>query len=79
MKALALALALIAVPTVALAADPFVGTFKLNAAKSATSGGQMPPDLTLTISEDDTNLMIATSGKTATGTPIEADVLVLPK
>jgi hypothetical protein len=79
MKALALALALITIPAVALAADPFVGTFKLNAAKSATSGGQMPPDLTLTISEDGTNLMIATSGKTATGTPIEADVLVLPK
>jgi len=79
MKALALALSLIALPTVAFAADPFVGTFKLNAAKSATSGGQMPPDLTLTISEDGTNLMIATSGKTATGTPIEADVLVLPK
>lgn len=79
MKALALALALIAVPVSASAADPFVGTYKLNAAKSATTGGQMPPELTLMISEEGVNLLIATSGKTATGSPIEADVLVLPK
>ena len=79
MKALALALALIAVPYSASAADPFVGKYKLNPAKSATSGGQMPPELTLTISEDGGNLLITTSGKTATGSPISADVLILPK
>ena len=79
MKSLILAVALVAVPYAASAADPFVGTYKLNPAKSATTGGQTPPDLTLTISEDGNNLRIATSGKTATGTPITADVLVLPK
>jgi hypothetical protein len=79
MKALALALALIGVPHPASAADPFVGTYKLNVAKSATSGGQLPPDLTLTISEEGTNLLIATSGKSADGSPISADVLVVPK
>lgn len=79
MKALALALALVAVPISASAADPFVGRYKLNPAKSAMTGGQMPPDLTLMISEEGANLLIATSGKTATGSPIEADVLVLPK
>ena len=79
MKSLALALALIAVPTVAIAADPFVGTFKLNPAKSSTSGGQMPPDLTLTIAEDSSNLRITTSGTSANGSPISADVLVIPK
>jgi hypothetical protein len=78
MKALALALTLIAVPSAASAADPFVGTFTLNPAKSSTSGGQMPPDLTLTISEDKANLLIETSG-TTNGSPITADVLVLPK
>ena len=79
MKALALALALMAAPHLASAADPFVGTFKLNVAKSATSGGQLPAEMRLTITEDAANLLIATSGKTATGSPISADVLVVPK
>jgi len=79
MKALALVLTLIAVPSVASAADPFVGTYKMNPAKSSASGGQVPPELTLTISEDSSNLLIKTSGITASGSPISADVLVLPK
>ena len=79
MKALALALTLIAVPSAALAADPFVGTYKLNAARSTTTGGQLPPDLTLTIAEDSGNLRITTSGTSANGSPISADVLVIPK
>lgn len=79
MKAWALAVALMTVPHLASAADPFVGTYKLNPAKSATSGGQLPPEMRLTISEDGGNLLIATSGKTATGSPISADVLVVPK
>jgi hypothetical protein len=79
MKALACALVLIAFPVAVRAADPFIGTYKLNPAKSSTSGGQVPPELTLTISEDGANLRIATSGRTAAGAAIEADVLVLPK
>ena len=78
MKALALALVLAAVPYAAQAADPFVGTYRLNAAKSATTGGQMPAELMLTISEDAGYLLVATSGKTAAGATITADVLVLP-
>ena len=79
MKAAAFALVLMVFPCVATAADPFVGTYKLNPTKSASSGGQVPPELTLTISEDGGNLLIETSGKTAAGAPISADVLVLPK
>ena len=79
MKALALALTLIALPSAAIAADPFVGTYKLNTAKSSTSGGQLPPDLTLTISEEQGNLLITTSGTAANGSPIAADVLIIPK
>jgi hypothetical protein len=78
MKALALALVLVAVPYTVGAADPFVGTYRLNAARSATTGGQMPAELTLTISEEGANLLVATSGKTAAGAPITADVLILP-
>jgi hypothetical protein len=79
MKPFAVALLLIAVPGSALAADAFVGTYKLNAAKSATSGGQLPPEMTLTISEEGNNLLIATSAKAADGTPIPSDVLTVPK
>ena len=79
MKAVALTLVLIAASVPASAADPFVGTYKLNPAKSATSGVQMPPGLTLTISEEGTNLVIETSGKTASGGDISADALVVPK
>ena len=78
MKALALALVLVAVPYTVRAADPFVGVYRFNAAKSATTGGQMPAELTLTIWEEGANLMVATSGKTAAGAAITADVLVLP-
>ncbi|HVG71945.1 MAG TPA: hypothetical protein VM819_13605, partial [Vicinamibacterales bacterium] len=79
MKTFALALVLAAVPQTVRAADPFVGTYRLNSAKSATSGGQLPAEMTLTISEDAGNLLVATSGKTATGGSITADVLILPK
>ena len=79
MRSVALALVLAAVPIAAHAADPFVGKYKLNQAKSATSGGRVPAELTLTISEDAGNLLIETSGKTADGSPISADVLTLPK
>jgi hypothetical protein len=78
-KVLALALMLAAVPHTVGAADPFVGTYRLNSAKSATSGGQLPAEMTLTIFEEGANLLVATSGKTASGGSITADVLILPK
>lgn len=79
MKAFAVALVLIAFPCAASAADPFVGKYKLNTAKSATTGGQTPPEMTLTISEDGGNLLITTSAKAADGSPIPSDVLTVPK
>ena len=79
MKAFAVALLLIAVPMTAAAADPFVGSYKLNTAKSATTGGQIPPEMTLTISENGSNLLISTSAKAADGSPIPSDVLTVPK
>jgi len=79
MKALAAVLMLIAVPITASAADPFVGKYKLNTAKSATTGGQTPPDTTLTVSEEGGNLLFATSAKAADGSLIPSDVLTVPK
>ena len=79
MKAFAIALLLIAFCYPVSAADQFVGTYKLNPAKSATSGGQVPMDLTLTISEAGSNLLITTFAKAADGTRIPSDVLTVPK
>jgi hypothetical protein len=79
MKAFASALLLIAFCYPVSAADQFVGTYKLNAAKSATSGGQVPPDLTLTIAEDGGNLLITTFAKATDGSRIPSDVLTVPK
>lgn len=79
MKAFTVALMLIGFSGAASAADPFVGTYKLNPAKSATTGGQTPPDMTLTISEEGGNLLIATSARAADGSPIPSDVLTVPK
>ena len=79
MKALAFALVLMALPHPAAAADPFVGKYKLNQSKSTTSGGQVPPDMTLTISEEGSNLLIATAAKAADGSLIPSDVLTVPK
>ena len=81
MKALilALGLALAAMPYPVSAADPFVGKYRLNPGKSSASGGQIPAELTLTISEDGPNLLITTSGRTAAGSAIDADVLIVPK
>lgn len=79
MRALAVAALLIAVPMTAAAADPFVGKYKLNTAKSATTGGQTPPEMTLTISEAGANLLISSAAKAADGSPIPSDVLTVPK
>ena len=70
MKAFASALLLIAFCYPVSAADQFVGTYKLNPAKSASSGLQVPPDLTLTIAEDGGNLLITTFAKAADGSRI---------
>ena len=79
MKALVAALVLLAFPISASAADPFVGTFRLNPAKSSATGGKTPPEMTLTITEEGANLLIATSAKAADGSAIPADVLAVPK
>jgi len=79
MKAFAVALVLIALSAAASAADPFVGKYRLNPAKTATTGGQTPPDMTLTISEDGSNLLISTAARSADGSPIPSDVLTVPK
>jgi hypothetical protein len=61
---------LLAVTATLFAADPFVGTWKLNPAKSKYKTGSAPKDQTLTISESGGDLDIAVKGTTSDGKPL---------
>jgi hypothetical protein len=59
------------VPAIALmAADPFVGTWKLNPAKSKFKAGAPYQELTLTISELGSDRDVALKGTAANGAPL---------
>ena len=60
------------------AADPFIGTFTLNAAKSKMSGAPAVVEGTLIITEDGHNLVVTPSFRTTDG-PVRAGRLVVPK
>jgi hypothetical protein len=60
--------------TVASAADPFVGTYKLNPAKSRMSGGTVAKALTLVIAEEGDNLIITTNGTNGEGGAIAGKI-----
>jgi len=51
----------------ASAADPFVGTYVFNAAKSTMSGAPATAEMLLTISDEGDHLVIISSGKTVDG------------
>ncbi len=58
-------------PAVALmAADPFVGTWKLNPAKSKFNAGAPYQEATITISESGSDRDVAFKGTAANGAPI---------
>ena len=60
------------------AADPFIGTFTMNAAKSKMSGAPAVVEGTLIITEDGDSLVITPSFRTTDG-PVRAARLVVPK
>jgi ankyrin repeat protein len=57
-------------PVRASAADPFVGTYVFNPAKSTMSGAPATAELILTISEEGDHLVVVPSGKTTDGVPL---------
>ena len=61
---------LLAAAVALVAADPFVGTWKVNPAKSKFKTGTAPKDQTVTISESGADLDIAVKGTAADGTPM---------
>jgi hypothetical protein len=69
-----LALLTFAVPL--FAASPFVGTWKLNTAKTKYAKGSAPRDATLVIEEQCGNLKTTATGTTSDGSPISGEFTV---
>jgi len=66
------AVVLLTVAAAVNAADPFVGTYRLNVARSKSSDAQpLPLAATLTISEDGDNLALAISLQSGNGSTLE--------
>ena len=70
MRYVRLVFMLLAVAMALVAADPFVGTWKVNPAKSKFKTGAAPKEQTVTISESGGDLDIAVKGTAADGTSI---------
>jgi len=54
--------------------DPFAGTWNLNVQKSTYSGTPKPKELTLTVTDQDNNRLLALNGTEADGSPIKAEI-----
>jgi hypothetical protein len=66
------AAALLSAPA-ALAAENWIGTWKLNAAKSKYSPGPMPKSLTLTYAATPEGVKFSSNGVDADGKPVQSD------
>ena len=76
MRYVRLVFMLLAVAVALVAADPFVGTWKVNPAKSKFKTGAALKDQTVTISESGSDLDIAIKGTAADGTPVSTHYTV---
>jgi hypothetical protein len=72
MRKLICLLALLVFATPLFAADPFVGTWNLNTAKTKYTTGTPPKSVTLVIEEQGTNLQVTATGTNSDGSPISA-------
>jgi hypothetical protein len=76
MRCVKLVFMLLAAAVALVAADPFVGTWKVNPAKSKFKSGAALKDQTVTISESGGDLDIAVKGTAADGTPVSTHYTV---
>ena len=65
-----LILILLAFASVSIAADPFVGTWKLNSARSKYKTGAPPKEQTVTFAETGSDLDVMVKGTSSDGKPI---------
>jgi hypothetical protein len=70
MRCAKLVLMLLAPATILMAANPFVGTWKLNPAKAKYNAGAGPQQLTVTISVSGSDLDVIERGTGASGAPV---------
>jgi hypothetical protein len=70
MKYTKLTFAVLAFATTLLAADPFVGTWKMNPAKTKFKEGTAPKEQTVTITETGKDMNVKIAGIAANGSPI---------
>src|SRR4051794_8194005 len=76
MHKLILSVALSAFATTLFAQSPFVGTWKLETAKTKYTAGEAPKDVTLVIEEQGDNLHVAATGTNADGSPLSLKYMV---
>jgi hypothetical protein len=76
MRNIRLALSLLGFAVALSAADPFVGTWTLNSAKSKYKTGQPPQQQSVTIQEEVDNLDVAVTGTAADGSSFSARFLI---
>lgn len=76
MRKIVYIIALLALATPLFAADPFVGTWKLDPAKSKYTAGTAPKDITLVIEEQGENYQVTATGSYQDGSPISVKYTV---
>ena len=76
MRKIAYMIALLALAAPLFAADPFVGTWKLDPAKSKYTAGTAPKDVTIVIEEQGDNLQVTATGSYQDGSPISVKYTV---
>jgi hypothetical protein len=79
MRSLKLTLSILCAAATLLAADPFAGTWKMNAAKSKYKVGAAPKEQTITIMEMGADLHVMVSGTAADGSKIAMNYTVPAK
>ncbi|MGI8962135.1 MAG: hypothetical protein ACR2IV_20730 [Bryobacteraceae bacterium] len=76
MRRIVYVIAMLAVAIPLFAADLFVGTWKLDPAKSKYTAGSAPKDVTLVIEEQGENYQVTATGMYADGSPISVKYTV---
>jgi hypothetical protein len=76
MRKLLCLLALLVFATPLFAADPFVGTWTLNTAKTKYTTGSPPKNATIVIEEQGTNLQTTVTGTSSDGSPVSVKFTV---
>jgi hypothetical protein len=76
MRKIVYIIALLGLATPLFAADPFVGTWKLDPAKSKYTAGSVPKDVTLVIEEQGDSYQVTATGTYQDGSPISVKYTV---